>query len=379
MHIATVVHLTDLHLFVDGSGTSRDVKTQRSSWRLWELARGRRPQDERHTITRLLSTVPVVGHGLDYADETLWRALTDTLKYIVRTEKVPVAVVQTGDVEAFGSGWDGQVLYPGFAALRSVNSEVMRPGDAWYDTYGNHDTWFGAPPIGGTTAAQHIRNCLTHISHIPGLDKPWLQMWPPLASAHPSCSLQFVRINSVTPSATPAFMARGRVLRHPPPSRPTKADTQAAIDDLRQIGRPAIPTAVRIAMLHHPVHNFGEDRVKRRVKSLSTGALAGRHSLANVLSELGVSLVLAGHRHALDPTRNVASPTQSPLRQDTLQLVAESPTLVRGDKSFSLYRLHVDDPPTKMTVERQLARHRGISELFTMDEPDIRRELPLLH
>jgi Calcineurin-like phosphoesterase len=379
MHIATLVHLTDLHLFVDERGVARAVKTQRWARRLQELVRGGSSQDERHAITKLFSTVPFVGHGLDSADDTLWLALIATLAEIIGKEKVPVGVVQTGDVEAFGSGWDGQVLYPGFAALRAVEDQVMRPEDAWFDTYGNHDAWFGAPPVGGTNAEQHIRNCLTNISLIPGLDAPWLQMWPPLASAHPTCSLQFVRINTVIPRGTRAFLAQGRVLRHPPPSRPTDADTQAAIEDLRQIGPPAVRQTVRIAMLHHPVHDFGAGRFKGFARSHSTGALAGRRELAGVLSELGVSLVLAGHRHALDPAWNAASAAQPPLQLDMLQLVADSPTLVRGEKSFSLYRLYVDNPPTKLTVERWLAHHRGISERFTLDnKPDMSRELPLL-
>jgi Calcineurin-like phosphoesterase len=378
MHIATLVHLTDLHLFVDERGVARDVKTQRWSRRLQELVRGGRSQDERHAITKLFSTVPFAGHGLDSADDTLWLALIATLADIIRKEKVPVAVVQTGDVEAFGSGWDGQVLYPGFAALRSVKDQLMRPEDEWFDTYGNHDTWFGAPPVPGMTAPQHIRNSLTNISRIPGLGAPWLQMWPPLASAHPTCSLQFVRINTVIPRGARAFLAQGRVLRHPPPSRPTDADTQAAIDDLRQNGHPEVRDTVRIAMLHHPVHNFSPGLMKR----FSTGALAGRRELADVLSELGVSLVLAGHRHDIDPAQSATNTAQPPLHHDTLQLVADSPTLVHGERSFSLYRLYVDNPPTKVIVKRWLARHEGISERFTLDpdeeEPDISRELPLL-
>ena len=105
---------------------------------------------------------------------------------------------------------------PLFAALRSVQHQMMRPEDAWFDTYGNHEVWFGAPPFGGKTAGQHIQNCMANISLVPGLSQPWLRMWtPPLATAHLACSLQFVRINTITLSAFPV-MALGRVLRHPP-------------------------------------------------------------------------------------------------------------------------------------------------------------------
>lgn len=133
-------------------------------------------------------------------------------------------------------------------------------------------------------------------------------------------------------------------------------------------------------MLHHPAHDFGASRIRRFVRGRATGALVGRRELADVLTELGVSLVLAGHRHALDPAQGSTSTGQPPLHLDTLQLVADSPTLTRGGKSFSLYRLDVDDPPTKVTVVRQLARYRpGIGERFDLAAPDMHRELPLLH
>ena len=381
MHIATLVHLTDLHLFVDDQGVTRDVSSQRWARRLRRALATSSSQDRRHRLTKLLSAVPVLGKGVDSADETLWCTLMATLQQLVSDEPAPVAVVQTGDVEAFGSGWDGQSAYPGFAAVHALAQSVVSPRVRWFDIYGNHDTWFGAPPLAGVTAAQHRRNCLTSICGVPGLAGAWQSVWdPPMATADTAHTLQIIRINSVTTGTFPAALARGRVLRHPPPAQPTDADTRACLDDLRSIGPLPGPGCLRVAMIHHPPHNFGDGRFGRLVGSLSTGALSGRSELAQVLTEIGVRLVLAGHRHALDPGRSATEIRQSPLGPATLQFVADSPTLDAAEPSFALYRLYTDDVSGQLTVRRFLARYPGgIAARFQVDtECDVARGLPLL-
>jgi hypothetical protein len=322
-----------------------------------------------------------VSHGLDHADYALWLALKASLFDIVATSTVPVSVFQTGDVEAFGTGWDDSDSYPGFTALRGVARQL---GVSWFDVYGNHDAWFGTIPLPGTSLREHTRNSLTRLSQVPGLDFPWQRFWsPPLQTAHPDVELEVLRVNTVSTRLVPALLARGRVLRHPPPARPTTADTEACLADLRAAGaRSSTLKVIRIAMMHHPPHPFDTSGLRGRLRASSVGALAGRAGLARVLNDTDVSLLLAGHRHALDPAMNLhgRKPRQPPLSPNVLQLVADSPTLAGPSPSFAVYELTVDENADRLYVSRYVHRHRpGITTDFKRsDNPDLSHELRLL-
>jgi hypothetical protein len=123
-------------------------------------------------------------------------------------------------------------------------------------------------------------------------------------------------------------------------------------------------------LMHHPVHAFRSDRFDR----FATSAFDSRDRVARTLGRVPFQLLLAGHRHALDPepdqTYVATNAKQDPLPKNVAQLVAESPTMEpivyddipkvedRWSNSFSLYRLIVDDQRNVLEVERQVFRIR---------------------
>jgi hypothetical protein len=376
MHVATIIHLTDLHLFVDEEGDPREVSERRGWFRLQRAVDDSSRRDPRHWLTRAISRTPHFGHGVDFASESAWRALTKSLEPLL-TEPVPLVVLQTGDVEAFGSGWTGSTgPFPGFTALKLMRSQ-LRTGDTWIDIYGNHDVWFGAPPIAGVTASGHVTNCLNRIAGVEGLAGGWPEYLAPIRTRHPDVDLDVLRLNTVLPSGVGAFLARGRVLRHLPPAEPTGADTTAALRDIVDKqparGRPTI----RIAMLHHPVHRFAAGPVK----TATTGWLIGRRRLGDRLGRVGVHAVIAGHRHSLDPAQGATVVRQAPLSEGIVQFVADTPTQDTEThlRTFSIYRLYVDDALTTLTMRRHLARRPNDTfERFELEaSPDVTLSVPL--
>lgn len=112
-------------------------------------------------------------------------------------------------------------------------------------------------------------------------------------------------------------------------------------------------------MLHHPPYFFSTRGGYAGVYDHgTTGAFDGADELGSRLGKLGIHLVLAGHRHAVDPpdaqhvVAGVGIPSaQAPLAGPTVQLVANSPTQdehVPVERSFSIYRLVMDADTLKV-------------------------------
>jgi len=173
------------------------------------------------------------------------------------------------------------------------------------------------------------------------------------------------RVNTVSRTMLQETQATGNVSDHPPADAPLKLVLDDPADAFQPWqGRPT----VRVAIVHHPPHPF---RIADG-DSLKTALLEGAAELAERLADLGVQLVIAGHRHRLDPPRHPPAgrpPAQEPLRTPPVQLVAQSPTpdtLVpvgdRGDYaglqglSFSRYRLLADDAGSSVTPTFSLQR-----------------------
>jgi hypothetical protein len=358
--IASIFHLTDLHLSVDARG---DLRKQLRSGRLLAAAAKRVPVPGARAVLA----------GAMWHNEEALVALCDDLPEILRLERdeapdeAPVLVLQTGDVEALGSavpaGRDGYDAFPSFAF---VHSELRDAGDGWewLDIYGNHDTWPGTyPPM--RPRHRHINR--KRIATVPGMGGPW----PGDADVFEGATgipVVVARVNSISRTLLEETLASGRITDHPPGN----GDLNSVLGDLSDAFEPwRGKRAVRIAVLHHPPHVFEATRATE----LTTGRLEGAPEFAQRLGELGVQLVVAGHRHKLNPAEDVTSATppdaQPPLGAPAVQLVAESPTqdsvaMAEDDtedadtppRSFCRYRLWADD--ASFAVERTVFSYTDI-------------------
>jgi len=339
--IASIFHLTDMHLFVDESGERRDGALP-SARLLTKIARR----------TPVPSAQALFSGAMWHNEEpllALWEILPELIKGSSGDGEAPVIVVQGGDVEALGSAarpeHGGYSAFPSWSFLHNHLHPVSGQWP-WWDIYGNHDTWPGTYPM---MRWRHRAINRARIASIPGLEGPWpntLEVW----GSPTNIPVVLTRLNTVSRTLLTETLASGRVSDHPPGGK----STEEALDDLADMLEPWLDReAVRIVSMHHPPHVAGASG-----RRFTAGWLEGREELAERLSDLGVQLVLAGHTHKLNPARDstyTAEGTQAPLVWPTSQLVAESPTQDSVDelrstgqysglqpRSFSRYQLLVE-------------------------------------
>ena len=147
------------------------------------------------------------------------------------------------------------------------------------------------------------------------------------------------------------MLARGQV-------NPWPGSTTDPLGELRRLGRPPAALPVRIALMHHPPHRFDSSFED----ALTTSAFSPRDATVRALDAAGVSLVVTGHRHRLNPSPNEHAPTrQDPLPPHMGQLVAEVPSRrpEPGGRrySFCLYRLLMSPNQDRLRVDRVLFRY----------------------
>jgi Calcineurin-like phosphoesterase len=362
--IASIFHLTDMHLLVDESGQTRDDPLRRSRL-LVALAR-KAP----------FSGVRGVCSGSMWHERKALLALSEALPVLLAREReeieegTPVIALQTGDVEALGSAAPADIedhdAFPSFAFVQ--NSLRLQAGaDSWLDLYGNHDTWPGAyPPMRWRHAAINR----ARIASIPDLHGPWPELAPPLAGPT-GIPVLLVRLNTVSRTMLEETQATGNVSDHPPAGAPR----DKVLEQLADLFEPwEGQQAVRIVLMHHPPHPFQ----MMAGESLTTAGLEGAQELADRLAKHHVQLVIAGHRHKLDPPLQPGPdhrPGQPPLRAPTVQLVGESPTqdAVPSSKdttnydglqprSFARYRLWSDRGT--LEVQRTVFRYERDEDGF---------------
>ena len=315
--IATIFHVTDMHLFVDESGDLRHDA-----------------EDAARLMVEIAKKVPIpklrdlLSGGMWHNEEALKALAVDLPACVADARRdepgSPIIVLQTGDVEALGSAAPpqraGYEAYPSFQFVHDqLRDPVVRAGASWLDIFGNHDTWPGAyPPMRVRDRAINRERIAT----VPGLEGPW----PELVESYQGDSgvpVIVARINTVSRTLLEETIASGAVSDHPPGG----ASALEVLNELSAVFAPwRDQRAVRIVVMHHPPHPFDASFQTK----LTTGLLEGRDELAEVLSELRVQLVIAGHRHKLNPALEaqwVALPwRQPPLVDPTVQLVAESAT-----------------------------------------------------
>jgi hypothetical protein len=306
VHVASIVHITDTHLFVDEHGTTRS------------------PRD-RSRLVRVLARLGV--KDLDFASGDMTAAFSQTLRRAVDLERsvlppgAPVVAVHTGDTEAFGSS-DQRHVYAGFTHLSRIVDDAGL-SDTAVAVYGNHDVWPGTIALFGLNGPHHDsqKHSIADVVDLVGQLPPSAPLRFPTAAGF---DVVFVPLNTVNSHPLRgALLAYGRISPHPPnPSHPQAQ----ALDIVAAYN--LCPDDLNIAVMHHPPHFYRPLTLRDR---LGIGHLDDADYVACRLAAAGIDLVLAGHRHRLDPpfleTIDAAQPKQAPLPAGVAQMVAISPTL----------------------------------------------------
>jgi Calcineurin-like phosphoesterase len=330
--VAVVVHVTDLHLFLDEHGNQIPARD----------------------AGRVISSLRSLGvSGLERHDSSLWIALQTRLPQIVLSERssagenVPIVVLQTGDVEAYGMG-GAPSPFAGFKAWKHDLWPALRAAgaDRCIDLFGNHDLWDRTLPLvsrrGATSVLERLRASY-------GMNSNWPERFD--FQLPNGGLLEIYRLNSVALGRARAFLAGGAL--SPLPTGGRRGRATRACSALQALGGryDTEKPAIRIVAMHHPPHAFAASWAQR----VTNCNVRGAKQLGTLASRLPIHLVIAGHRHALDPLgrlpRSPRLALQEPLPGKTVQLVAESPTQPyrhsdngeRGRNSMSVYRLFVDD------------------------------------
>jgi 3',5'-cyclic AMP phosphodiesterase CpdA len=329
--VARVIHLTDWHLFVEANGFERD------------------PAEYTAATVILRPFFKKVGFGgLDHHAPLTLLALERTLPMLCGQGPQAI-VVQTGDVEAFGARIDasGATSFPGFDYLQSM---LARLNAKSVHLFGNHDVWPGGVP--GLTG-QPLPPVYAALRRQPILGVTYQNPWSVVVGNY---EVQVFRVDSV--KETNRFTSEGKV----------KTPWAELEQDIRRAPSRGVP--LRIVALHHPPHLF----TKAGSANIAVeGSLENAAELARFLEQMAgygyrIPLVLAGHRHALDPSGLKFRPgTQPPLNADTLQLVAPSVTqdsippksAVVDRPAFAVYDLDAYQlSGHNVEVKRTVYRHR---------------------
>jgi 3',5'-cyclic AMP phosphodiesterase CpdA len=367
VQLATLVHLTDLHLFVRPDGKDRGPGELSAILRVMKYRASQGP------VAKLVRVID----KLELYNSDALLALEDSLEELRATEpgrsEAPLIVVHTGDADTVGpQPIDGSLVFGAYEYLHDfVRPKVVADPKNWVDTYGNHDVWPGTLPYGHPR--QHRAN-FERIRQVEGLESYELPLR--FSTPDPGIQLELHRLNTVHPDTGPATMANGKVSTHPITTRrwSVRRGLKVLQDNSASQG-----ITVRVLLMHHPPFPFEAGWFERY---LTTGKLTGARQLGKRLErDLRIHLVIAGHRHALNPKakldRRGTLVPQPPLPARTVQLVSESPTAspyltdpneprasgLRAAKSnsFCVYRLYVDPAHSRLRVNRERLAFQGDS------------------
>jgi hypothetical protein len=365
--IATIVHLTDLHLFVDEHGGPRSMNELSRLISLVKHVRDRAPGP----IAGLATAVDKM--ATHHSDALI--DLEEVLRQISAAHDPahgPLIIAHTGDVEVIGPRWyaDGTVRFLGLEYIEKW-LQPAAPNAHWAHVYGNHDVWPGGLPITDTErhldALAAIGNTAIYADSYPS--EP-LQLPTPHGP-----TIRVHRVNTVPNDVLEQTAAHGRIGTHPHGDKILAAATSACLAALAVHTQvPAGKQAVDIVLMHHPPHAFRTGPIRSRI---GAATMRGHNDFAAALAnDVHAQLVIAGHRHHLDPNITGIPIKQHPLPASTLQLVAESPTAspaalsrtgsaadraaARTHMSFSTYHLY--STASDIDVARSIWRRSDIAQ-----------------
>ena len=335
--MASMLHVTDTHLFVDDTGRTRSSR-------------------DRSRLVRVLDRFGV--SDLEFASAGAGERLREVLHTAVAHERsvlpegAPLLAVHSGDAEAFGPSWrPGH--FTGFDLLQRLFAEVGL-SEMPIAVYGNHDVWPGTVALLGLNGPRQCvqQQAIADSAAIVGLLPPAEPLR--FVTAH-GPDVVIVPLNTVNTGAVRGgIFAYGRLSAHP----------AAETDVLEQIASYGLTSGdLNIAVMHHPIHFYRPVTLRDR---LGIGQLAKSASVGQAFADAGIDVVIAGHRHRLDPafgqSIDASAGGQPPLPNGMAQLVAISPTIPTDDAAakrdpegvprsgLCLYRFLVAG--TSVTIER---------------------------
>lgn len=354
-----VVHISDLHLFVEPDGAARKL-TEIYGIVAWA---------NRHP------GLPLVG-GFSVHDGQALTALREAITDLIENSPTPVLVIQSGDVSTFGARMrNGAGI--SFPEWEFWNTERTRPRAkqpiGWIDLYGNHDIWPGTLPAAAPHKVEAARDELRlrhHTRQIP-------ERMPFAIGQH---LVEVYTLNTVQHHAVANTFAEGEFdFDHPDRTKPRNYPDTSTSDPLDHITalarrhRPADPhvQVLRLLVMHHPPVFFGispTPGISGAWKKLTSGTLRNEATLLRWLhaqdaQDIPQHLVLAGHRHLIDPLPGKAP---SPLgSSQCIQLVCGTPTQSRGrhdpPHSFSVYDVNFDP---QLAVTRTIYERPALARDF---------------
>lgn len=343
-----IIHVSDLHLFVDADGNHRTLDERAITVRLMERVGNLCERLPSETVRKKSSEL---FGGLGTHSDAALRAMLNTLDRLLSDEGVANIVVQTGDVSTFGAlGRGDAARFPEWEYWQGDTINALRGrATAWIDIFGNHDVWpgtlpcFAGPAIKGVVATFRAR-------HVP--DRlPWVRRVP-----LSDLVVELHALNSVLCTAGDNTFAVGELI--PDVLGPKGVEPPDPLVDLNS--NASAPGAIRVLMMHHPPHHFekpggGSERGLRDADRLGAW-LEGRET------GFQFQLVLAGHRHAIDPPQPAdANYKQPPLPAHCLQLVCGTPTQESAAApSFSVYELERTEKGIQ--VSRQIYSRGGLAD-----------------
>src|SRR6266568_1778220 len=163
VQLATLVHLTDMHLFVRPDGQDRGPGELSASLRVMKYLARQRP------VAKMVRMID----KLELYDSIALEALEESLAQLGRTEpgrsEAPLIVVHTGDADTIGpQPIGGSLVFGAYEYLHDVvRPRVVADRKNWVETYGNHDVWPGTLPY--RHPRQHRAN-FERIRQVEGLE-----------------------------------------------------------------------------------------------------------------------------------------------------------------------------------------------------------------
>lgn len=350
-----IIHVSDLHLFVDRDGNHRSLDA-----RAWSAKLMNRLGDflEKSPNDALRIKASEIFSGLNTHSGAALQAMMRTLDDMLADANYSSIVVQTGDVSTFGALGRGEdVRFPEWEYWQGEVVKARRRLAAdWIDIFGNHDVWPGTLPLLGAACIEEVVKTF-RARHFPKR----------MPSVHRctagGISIELHALNSVLCGVLDNTRAIGELLPDVlDPSGVELPDPLAEVESNATAG-----DTIRLLLMHHPPHHFekpggGSEGGLRDAQRLGTW-LESREAAARF------HLILAGHRHAIDPPRpSHPDYVQPPLPAHSLQLVCGTPTQAScSDASFSVYELQREEEG--VTLVRKIYSRKGLADRrFTPSE-----------
>lgn len=318
--------------------------------------------------------LPFVG-GFSVHDPQALTALRAAITELIENSTAPVLIIQSGDVSTFGARMvNGTGM--AFPEWEFWKAERTRPRAkqpiGWIDLYGNHDIWPGTLPAAAPHHVEAARDELRSRHH----NRQIPERVPFAVGQH---LVEVYTLNTVQHTAVANTFAEGEFgFDHPDRTAPRSYPdgTSDPLDHITALARRHRPAdhrvqVLRLIVMHHPPSFFGiapAPGISGAWKRLTSGVLRNEPALLHWLhtqeaQDIPQHLVLAGHRHLIDPQPGrVPSPLGS---SRTVQLVCGTPTQTRGRQdpphSFSVYDINFDP---KLAVTRTIYERPALARDF---------------